>query len=261
MSGRASDNNSKLLRLMNIFVQNSISCNVVLRLFLPIKFFCKAFPMSNSQDERAEYRQLRDTIYTFFYYSNKPVIANEVVLQFKSCKKATVQKILEDLVSKEKIFMRTIGKSKVYCLSQDMTFEIDESVYTDEIDRQQDQSIDDKVLRYLKWSHERHIAELNKLKEESKKLDQILNGYENQLSVDELKREIKDMKTIVMEHKEKGKSECVSYEEFNKKKKEYSNIKKELTKRNQIYKNIVDGICEGCGIKKKDLLRSVGLEE
>ncbi|ELA41698.1 uncharacterized protein VICG_01202 [Vittaforma corneae ATCC 50505] len=183
------------------------------------------------------------------------------MLQFKNCKKATVQKILDDLVSKGKIFMRTIGKSKVYCLTQDMTFEIDESIYTDEIDTKQDQTIDDKILRYLKWNYERHVAELIKLKEECKKLDQVLNGYENQLSIDELKRAIEKMKAIVKEYKGKGKQECVSYEEFNKKKKVCLNIKKELMKRTQIYKNIIDTICEGCGIKKKDFLRDVGIEE
>lgn len=210
--------------------------------------------------QQDEYRQQRDTIYTYFYYLNKPVIATEVALQFKEIKKATVQKILDDLVGKEKIFFRLLGKSKIYCLSQDMTFSIDENIYNDKIDKTQNQEIEDKTLRFLKWNYEQKIEELNLLKEENRKLDKSIEGFDNQLSVEELKGEISQMKKIVKEYDSLKKPEFVSLEEFNDKKKTFLNLKKELLKRTGIFKNIVDGICEGCGLKKKDLFVELGID-
>lgn len=212
-----------------------------------------------SQNDKNEYRQVRDTIYTFFYYLNKPVGLAEIMLQFKNHKKATVQKVLDDLVAKNKIFMRLFGKSKIYCLTQDMSYSVDEC-YTEEIDREQNQEIEDKVLRFLKWNYERHSDELNTLRNESKELDSQLKEFECQLTVEELKRAIKDMKSVIEEDKGTEKEESVSFEEFNKKKKQLTAVKKESAKRTGIFKDIVDGICDGCGVKKKDLLRDAGIE-
>lgn len=212
-----------------------------------------------SQNDKTEYRQVRDTVYTYFYYLNKPVSLPEILLQFKNNKKVTVQKVLDDLVSKDKIFMRLFGKSKVYCLTQDMSYSIDEC-YTDDIDREQNQEIEDKVLRYLKWNYERHSEELSKLKNECKELDAELKEFECQLTVEELKRAIKDMKEIIKEDKETEKEESVSFEEFNKKKKQLAAVKKESVKRMGIFKDVVDGICDGCGVKRKDFLKDAGVE-
>lgn len=224
-----------------------------------------------SQPDKSEYRQLRDTVYTFFYYSNKPVSANEVALQFKNCKKNNLQKVLDDLVAKDKIFFRTIGKSKIYCLFQDMQYQVDESVYTDHIDQaflkektendKNPELLDDKTLRYLRWCYENTLQKLNLLKEKSKSLDQSLVAFENQLSVEELKRAIKDMKEIIKEDSEEAKGEVISYELFNKKKKQHASVKKEATKRSKIFKEIVEMVCDGCGIKKKDLLNAAGVED
>ncbi|KAM0681055.1 PSMC3 interacting protein [Glugoides intestinalis] len=213
-----------------------------------------------SQTDKTEYRQLRDTIYTFFYYSNKPVIISEINLQFKNYKKTNVQKVLDDLVTKEKIFFRTIGKSKVYCLSQEMSFEIDDNSYTDDIDKMQDQTVDDKLMRYLQWNYTNHVDELNKLKNENKELDLELTEFEGQLSIEELRRAIKGMKETIEEHSGEEKQEVVGYEEFNNKKKEHTAIKKELSKRTKIFKGIIEMVCDGCGIEKKDLLQNAGVE-
>lgn len=214
----------------------------------------------NSQTDKTEYRQLRDTIYTFFYYSNKPVILAEINLQFKNYKKTNVQKVLDDLVAKEKIFTKTIGKSKIYCLAQEMAFEIDEDLYTDEIDKAQDQTVDDKVIRYLQWNYAKHVDELNNIKNENKELDLELHEFEGQLSIEELRRAIEGMQETIKEYSEEEKKEMISYKEFNDKKKDHALIKKELSKRTKIFKGIVEMVCDGCGIEKKDLLKNAGIE-
>lgn len=214
-----------------------------------------------SQTDKSEFRQLRDTIYTFFYYSNKPVSITEIILQFKNNKKSMVEKVLEDLVNKKMIFFRIFGKSKIYCLAQEMSFEIDESIYTDDIDKTQDQSIEDKVLRYLKWNFERHSSELAQLKDKNKKLDTELSEYDNQMTTEELKRAIKDFKATIKEYEGRDKKEVVSTVDFNKRKKEHAEIKKEFSKRSQLFKEIIDSLSEGLNKKRKELFKEIGLED
>lgn len=214
-----------------------------------------------SQTDKSEFRQLRDTIYTFFYYSNKPVGVTEILLQFKNSKKAMVEKVLEDLVNKKMIFVKMFGKSKIYCLSQDMKFEIDENTYTDDIDKTQDQNIDDKVLRYLKWNLDRHSVQLTQLKEESKDLDLKLSVYENQMTTDELKRAIKDLKTVIRDFESRDKVNAISPTDFNKRKKEHASVKKEFLKRSNLFKEMINSLCDGLNKKKKDLFKEIGLEE
>lgn len=214
-----------------------------------------------SQSDKTEYRQLRDTIYTFFYYSNKPAINTEIYLQFKSHKKPMIDKVLEDLVEKKKIVMKLFGKSKIFYLSQDMSFEIDEKVYTDEIDDAQDKSIEDKTLRYLKWNTDQLLSTLSQLKDENKELDAVLNDFENQMSVEELKRGIKEMKAIIKEDEGMEKEEVVDPSDFEKVKKEHQLLKKELAKKLGLFKEIVESITDGLSIKKKDFIKTLGIDE
>lgn len=220
---------------------------------------------NKTDSDKTEYRQLRDTIYTFMYYSNKPMILSELVLQFKNQKKSMVEQILDDLVSKEKIFMKVFGKaSKVYCLMQNMEYGIDESIYTDDIDEaniKKYTEIDDKCLRFLRWNYESKLAELGALKEECKGLDGEISLYENELSVEDLKKAIINMKSIVDEDNQDEDEETVTYEEFNKKKKSHLLIKKELARRSGIVKDIADGVSEGLGMKRNEFLMNVGIEE
>lgn len=214
-----------------------------------------------SQSDKSGFRQARDTIYTFFYYLNKPVGVSEIILQFKNYKKSMVEQVLDDLVAKNKIFFKMFGKSKIYCLTQNMNFEIDETVYTEEIDNAQDQTLDDKVLRYLKWNFERNSKELTDLKEESKRLDSQLSIYENQMSVEDLTRAIEDLKLGISEYEGQDKNEIVDTADFNKRKKEHMVVKKELTKRSNIFKEMVDQLCDGLGKSKSVLFKEIGLEE
>lgn len=212
--------------------------------------------------DRAEYRQLRDTIYTFMYYSNKPMAITEIILQFKSQKKSMVVEVLDDLVDKEKIFVKPFSRTKIYCLSQSMDYEIDETVYTDEIDQQQDQAVEDKCLRYLKWNYERHTRELSKLREEGRELDAEIGAYENELTMDELEKAICGMEAIV--EKEDGAREgevAISYEEFSKMRKKHAALRKEQNKLSATFRDIADRVSEGLGISRREFLEQAGIEE
>lgn len=211
--------------------------------------------------DRAEYRQLRDTIYTFMYYSNKPMTNTEILLQFKSQKKSVVEKVLEDLLAKDKISMKLFGKTRIYCLSQNMGFEIDEAAYTDEIDGDQDQTIDDKCLRYLKWNYERHTNEISRLREEGKDLDIEIGAYESELTVDELEKAICGMESVVEKEGCVQEEVAISYEDFNKIKKKHGMLKREQNKLSTTFKDIADRVSEGLGVGTKEFLEQAGIEE
>lgn len=211
--------------------------------------------------DKTEFRQIRDTVYTFFYYSNKPVGVTEIVLQFKNHSKKMIESILDDLVAKKMIILKPFGKVKIYCLAQEMTFKLDEDIYTPEIDKEQDQSIEDKLLRYLKWNCDRHAKELAILKETNRSLDAKLAVYDNQMSVEELTRSIKDLKEFIKEYEGSDKKDTISAADFNRRKREHTLAKKEFTKRSNAFKEIVSGLCDGLGKSKAELLLDSGIEE
>lgn len=216
----------------------------------------------SKEDDKSEFRQLRDLIYTFMYFCNKPVIISEIVLQFKSYKRSLIEKVLDDLAAKEMISLKLFGKSKIYCLSQKMEFEINEEEYTEEIDAEQDSKIEDKCLRYLKWNYERNSSKLKAAKEENKQLTDEIQSNENELSVEELKRAVSDMKSTVKDYENNEDKEItVSCDDFNKVKNKHQKLKKDLTERNLIYKNIVENISEALNLKRKQFLNTVGIDE
>lgn len=212
-----------------------------------------------ASDGQAEYRQLRDIIYTFMYYSNKPMTGTEMALQFKNQKKSMVEKILEDLVAKEKITMRLFAKTRVYCLSQNMEFKIDDA-YTDEIDSQQDQTIEDKCLRYLKWNYERHAGELSRLREEGSELDAKVAVHENELSIEELERAICGMEDTI-KRETSTHEETISYDEFGRMRKMHAALKKKQNKLATTLKDIADRVSEGMGISRREFLEQTGVDE
>ncbi|KAI5150653.1 26S proteasome regulatory subunit, ATPase 3, interacting protein [Enteropsectra breve] len=219
---------------------------------------------------KEEYRQNRDTVYTYFYYANRPVALSEVVLQFKTIKKSVVEKILGDLVSKEKIMAKLLGKSKFYCLAQDMEYRIEEEEgYNDDIDAQMKEQNgsssgkdgeDEKTLRYLRWKLNNLKEIRNVLWKENSALSEEITGYENELSVDELKHAIENMKKIVQENEGAEEIKVVDENAMEQKRKEHAAIKKINSVRKKIFKEIVDGVSEGIGCKSKELMEDAGIE-
>lgn len=205
-----------------------------------------------------EYRQLRNVVYTFFYYSNKPVNVAELVLQFKNYGKKAIEDVLADLVGKNKIFVRPCGKSKVYCLSQDMVYTVDDPGYADE---DGDLTEDDTVLRFLKWKNAAINAELRALKNESRDLDAQIQSIDEEMSVDELKVAIRTMRRAVEEAGEREPGEYVDPALFAEKKKQLAAVEKEYAARRRIIKNIISTISDGLEMKQKDLMDEIGIEE
>ena len=206
------------------------------------------------------YRDLRSTIYTFFYYSNRPVNGTEVMLQFKNHRKADVEQSLEDLVERGKIIKKIFSKSKFYCLAQDMEYEIDDPEYTDEADAKQDQNEEDKVLRFLRWKRTALSGALKELKQETAQLDEEIALLENQLSTEELKKAVDGMKRQLGKNGKMNEGKLVTETEMENQAKEMGMLNKELVKRKRIFKEAVDALCDGLDISKQALYDEVGIE-
>jgi len=207
-----------------------------------------------------EYRLLRDTIYTFFYYKNKPVGVTEIGLQFKSAKKAMIEAILEDLVDKGKIVCKTIKRLTVYYLTQDMAYTIDEDEYTDKIDAAQDQTIEDKTLRYLAWRHNKTVEKLSERKKEHKMLSDKLLIYRNQMTAEELRHALENMGKTIAHHEMQEKVETVSAEEMKRAVDENALLKKQAIERKKLWNEILNSLSEGMGMSKSVLLENAGVE-
>lgn len=212
--------------------------------------------------DKENYRQLRDIIYTFFYYSNKPVNMSEIVLQFRSYSKKLVESVIEDLVQKDKIFMKIIGsKTKIYCLKQEDNYEINcDLEYTDEIDAVQNQEVDDKSLRYLKWKNAQLKTKLVELKEESVDLDNKIAAFDNSMTIEEMKNEIEKMINCINSYCEISPCEFIDEELFKNAKKEIAIYEKNYKQKKKIFKEMVGTIADGLEMKKKDLLIEIGIE-
>lgn len=210
-------------------------------------------------DARAIYRQNRDTVYTFFYYLNKPVSSSELALQFKTMKKKELETILDDLIARDKIFLKLFGAKKFYCLSQNHEYAEDSS-YTDEIDDQQDKKITDRLMRFYIWKSRETSEKLKQLKEESREIDAQIAAFDNEMSMDELKREVERLEKFIASNGHLKDIEVVDGAEFEAMKKKISVLQKENIKRRRIFKEIISAICEGSDYKESTLLEEAGID-
>lgn len=213
-----------------------------------------------SKDEE-DYRQLRDTMYTFLYYSNKPAHTTELTLQFNNYPKKSVERALESLVERHKIVCKMNNKTKLYYLTQNIKYTIDESEYTDDVDMAQNQEVDDKLVRFLMWKNSRVNNTLRALKEESAELDRQISGYECEMTSDELIRDIKKMRASLSSYGEVDTESCVPQEEFQKTEKRLAELQKERQKRQKLFNEMVGTIADGLEMKKKELLENSGIDE
>ena len=71
------------------------------------------------------------------------------------------------------------------------------------------------------------------------------------MSVENYKKSIEEFKRIIKEDGKDGIAEFIDEKLFNKIKKNYNNLVKEAKTRGSLFKNIVEGICEGLDMSKK----------
>ncbi|KAL6121923.1 hypothetical protein NUSPORA_01110 [Nucleospora cyclopteri] len=224
-----------------------------------------------------EYKTLRNGVYTLLYYANKPFVSTELVLQFKGSKKSQIEKILDDLEKKNLITIKINGKSKVYYLNQSRLRYIDserkaESQNENEanLSLKNSQEIDNsvnqkksnkKTIEELKTEYNEIAAQLEEHKSECAELLQKKNLLENELSNCEMERKIKEYEMYIKENEGLNNCELIDKKEFDAMKEKSNRFKKLFSNRKKIYKNILDTVSEALGIKTKELLGEIGIDE
>ncbi|ORD99117.1 HOP2 [Hepatospora eriocheir] len=196
--------------------------------------------MSTSKTKKDEdFKELRNNVYTLFYYSNKPYCLNELVLQFKGYKKTIIEKIITDLENKGLITIKLNNKTKIFHLNQsNLKYEKSEEEY--------------------KTEYETKLVELKELKSLNSTLNSKVTSFKNMLTNEEMEEKIKYFKEFLLENK--NIKEGVNEEIFNKTVNNLKKINQIKLKRKRIFNDIVNGVSEGMNMKKKEFLDEVGIE-
>ncbi|ORD96011.1 hypothetical protein HERIO_2021 [Hepatospora eriocheir] len=193
--------------------------------------------MSTSKTKKDEdFKELRNNVYTLFYYSNKPYFLNELVLQFKGYKKTIIEKIITDLENKGLITIKLNNKTKIFHLNQsNLKYEKSEEEY--------------------KAEYETKLVELKELKSLNSTLNSKVTSFKNMLTNEEMEEKIKYFKEFLLENK--NIKEGVNEEIFNKTVNNLKKINQIELKRKRIFNEIVNGVSEGMNMKKKEFLDKV----
>lgn len=192
-----------------------------------------------------------EAVYEFLKEHNRPFSLNDILASVgKSEGKAAVQKALDKLVHKDKVFEKTYGKQRVYCIVQDKT------VDTKNMDGE---------LRRLDQEIYALTTNLTSLQEKLQ-LDTIdLKSLQNKMSTEEasIEREKLLAETATLKAKLsnlKENAEPISDKEKAKIKSENENCTKEYRKRKRLCTDIINSILEGYPKTKKHLLEDIGIE-
>jgi len=180
---------------------------------------------------------------------NKPFSAGDILANIKvDCGKTAVTRILDKLVSEQKILEKTYGKQKVYYVNQNLFPE------TKDTDLQ---NMDSQLLELSN--------ELNGLQKEIKKFDDVIGTLGKSLTTEEAQLELSCAKIEILQQKDKlrmleSKAGHVKPDE---KEKIYQNKEKyvkEYTRRKRITNDVIDAILEGYPKSKKHLLDEIGVD-
>ncbi|KAK0084132.1 hypothetical protein PV325_007590 [Microctonus aethiopoides] len=193
-----------------------------------------------------------EIVYDFLKNHVRPYNVNDVIGNLpKEIGKSAVQKALDYLVKKEKIFEKTYGKQKIYCFKQDNKKDAYELM---RIDRELE-------------SHAQELTNrLQHLEKEVKCREEVLEKLKSTPSLKEVTR-LRDeckVRTEALEKKlqdltELNKGQDLSQNKINADKllDKYS---RDCAKRKRLCTDILDAIMEGYPGTKKELYNDIGIE-
>lgn len=227
------------------------------------------------------YRKVRDELYSYFYYSNKPVVMTELNLIFKDVSKKLLETICDDLEEKKVLSIKLNGKTKVYFLNQKSLSYIKENIEIENENNNTQGNITEntqgtmqkmscsvdvkkhrgKTLKELEeeW---KIVEEQNKqLIEENIQLKEEKHAIGSALSDEEMQKEIEEFKEFLEENKKYTEIELADEKTFDSLKVEENLLKKTFIFRKKIFKNITETVSEGMNKKVKEFLEEVGLNE
>lgn len=177
---------------------------------------------------------------------NRPFAISDVVLKFKNeVGKTQLQRILNQLVEEKSIYTKGYGKTPIYCAVQDQV------------------EIPPTLLEELDKAIETGKGEVSRLRGENEKAARTLTTLGEYPRDEVLRTEIENIKSEIKTKKGRlqgtGDSK-ITETEMKSVESEIKKTEKEMKKRRTTLKTIIDSLCEGTGMTKKDLSTEIGIE-
>lgn len=190
-----------------------------------------------------------EKVYEFFKTSNRPFSVSDIQKGLGDITKGDIQKALSKLIDSDKIFEKTYGKQKVYCIVQEEMVAANMEDELIDMDRKINTLTGelDKVNKQL-------MTKTNKLQEEKGKmsLDEAVEE-KNKLEAEILSLK-KELKMFEESAKPLPETERIKICEL------YHKYEKEYKRRKKICREIINGIMENYPKSEKVLLEEIGIE-
>ncbi|THK33049.1 homologous-pairing protein 2 homolog [Diachasma alloeum] len=195
-----------------------------------------------------------EAVHNFLKTQNRPYNLNDIVSNLPNEKsKATIQQALEELKKEGKVFEKTYGKQKIYCVTQATKHNAAE-------------------LKRMSGDLQAHAAELemrrkaleHEVKIREEKLEALKSGPTLEEAIresDAVKLRVTALETKLDHLVERSSSQPNLGEKKKKAEVLRDQYSREYLKRKRIGSEIVDSILEGFPGTKKQLFEEVGIEE
>lgn len=189
---------------------------------------------------------LASKVLDYMRSANRPFVVGDIVLGFKNeISRVQIQRILSHLIEDKSIYCKVYGKSSVYCVVQSR----------EEVDADAICSMDKEI--------EEVKADVRRLKSEAEKLTNLLTAVNEYPSDDVLRSQIKGFEEeigLCRERLSNIAQDAVNVEDMKKVDGDIKRIETEIKVRRNFLRAIIDSLCEGTGMRKRELLCEIGLE-
>lgn len=196
----------------------------------------------NTEDDDA----LASKVLEYMRSANRPFVVGDIILGFKNeIGRTQIQRVLSHLVEEKTIYCKVYGKSSVYCVVQS----------------QEDADAD--VICNMDKEIEEARADVRCLKSEVEKLTKLLTAVNEYPSDDVLRSQIRSFEEEIGLSRERLSSvaqNAINVEDMKKVDADIKKIEAEIKVRRNFLRAIIDSLCEGTGMRKKELLCEIGLE-
>ncbi|KAG5346298.1 HOP2 protein, partial [Acromyrmex charruanus] len=191
-------------------------------------------------------------VYNYMKMQNRPYSVNDVVANLlNEHSKTAVQKAMDELVTKGKLFEKVYGKQKIYCVVQDSQYDTDELMRIDKELQSHANEIETKYQEVMK---------------EVKEQETLLASLKSSLTLEDVQKEkialqenVKQLTHKLDKLMEKSGSEDLQ-ESKRKAQENLDEYSREYLKRKKICVEILDCILESYPGNKDELYEEIGID-
>ncbi|KAL0123308.1 hypothetical protein PUN28_005684 [Cardiocondyla obscurior] len=194
-----------------------------------------------------------EAVYNYMKTQNRPYSVNDVVTNLHNeYNKTAIQKVMDKLVTEGKLFEKVYGKQKIYCVTQDSTYDTNELIRIDKELQSHACEVENKYQKIVKEMKEQETL-LASLKSSLTLEDVQKEKIALQQSVKQLTHKLDNLMETTSAVEDLQQSKRKAQESLD----EYSH---EYLKRKRICVEIIDCILESYPGNKDELYEEVGID-